>query len=125
MLVLRRLLPYLAQYKGPLALGMVCLLFGKAASVLAPQVLRMTMLCRFRASSAGWREQPAGKPPKLSWTWAPRHRQPRSTAQPAEQSRRNETPHMRAIAMARLALRSYGSRQARRQLAATILLLRT
>ena len=43
MLVLRRLLPYLAQYKGRLALGMVCLLFGKAASVLAPQVLRMTI----------------------------------------------------------------------------------
>ena len=43
MLVLRRLLPYLGQYKGQIALGMLCLLFGKVASVLAPQVLRMTV----------------------------------------------------------------------------------
>lgn len=43
MLVLRRLLPYLTQYKGQIGLGMLCLLFGKVASVLAPQVLRMTV----------------------------------------------------------------------------------
>ena len=43
MLVLRRLLPYLTQYKGQIAKGMLCLLFGKVASVLAPQVLRMTV----------------------------------------------------------------------------------
>ena len=43
MLVLGRLLPYLVRYKGQIALGMLCLLLGKAASVLEPQVLRMTV----------------------------------------------------------------------------------
>ena len=43
MLELRRLLPYLVRYKGRVALGMLCLLLGKAASVLEPQVLRMTV----------------------------------------------------------------------------------
>jgi ATP-binding cassette subfamily B protein len=43
MLELRRLIPYLVRYKKRLTLGMICLLFGKVASVLAPQVLRMTV----------------------------------------------------------------------------------
>ena len=43
MLELRRLIPYLGGYKKRLGVGMVCLLFGKMASVLAPQVLRMTV----------------------------------------------------------------------------------
>ena len=40
---LGRLLPYLARYKGRLSVGMVCLLMGQAAAVLAPQVLRITV----------------------------------------------------------------------------------
>ncbi len=43
MLELRRLIPYLGRHKKRLALGMVCLFFGKVAAVLAPQVLRMTV----------------------------------------------------------------------------------
>ena len=43
MLELRRLIPYLGRYKKRLGVGMVCLFFGKVASVLAPQVLRMTV----------------------------------------------------------------------------------
>jgi ATP-binding cassette subfamily B protein len=40
---LKRLLPYLSRYRGRLALGMLCLLAGKAAAVVVPQVLRMTV----------------------------------------------------------------------------------
>lgn len=40
---LKRLLPYLGRYRGPLALGMLCLLAGKAAAVVVPKVLQMTV----------------------------------------------------------------------------------
>ncbi len=40
---LKRLLPYLSRYRWRLALGMLCLLAGKAAAVVVPQVLRMTI----------------------------------------------------------------------------------
>ncbi len=43
MLELRRLLPYLGRYKPGIVRGMLCLVLGKAAAVLAPQVLRMTV----------------------------------------------------------------------------------
>ena len=40
---LKRLLPYLSRYRRSLVLGMLCLLAGKAAAVVVPQVLRMTI----------------------------------------------------------------------------------
>ena len=40
---LKRLIPYLRRYRGRLVLGMACLLAGKAAAVVVPQVLRMTI----------------------------------------------------------------------------------
>jgi ATP-binding cassette subfamily B protein len=40
---LRRLLPYLARYRGQIVLGMLCLLLGKVAAVLTPQILRITV----------------------------------------------------------------------------------
>ncbi len=40
---LKRLIPYLRRYRGRLVLGMLCLLAGKAAAVVVPQVLRMTI----------------------------------------------------------------------------------
>ena len=40
---LKRLLPYLGRYRSRLVMGMLCLLAGKAAAVVVPQVLRMTI----------------------------------------------------------------------------------
>jgi ATP-binding cassette subfamily B protein len=40
---LRRLLPYLARYRRGISLGMLCLLMGKVAAAMAPQVLRITV----------------------------------------------------------------------------------
>jgi ATP-binding cassette subfamily B multidrug efflux pump len=40
---LKRLVPYVARYPRPMFLGMAALVLGKAAAVLAPQVLRMTV----------------------------------------------------------------------------------
>lgn len=40
---LRRLVPYVRRYPRPMALGMLALALGKVCSVLAPQVLRMTV----------------------------------------------------------------------------------